>query len=123
MTDVSVPGKHSTSRRGNVISATTYWTLVEAIYGDEDECPWCGCGFDDHGWRVERTRWFEPYDPGKHKQRSRWHLPDGTIAIERTSRRAQVQVIWCYGCAERLQTSQVVCYKRPERERLREELG
>ena len=116
MTDVDVPNCRSATGRGNVISASTYWPLVDAIYGDEDKCLWCGCGFNDHGWRVERTRWFEPYDPTKRqKQRVVWCLPDGTMAIERASRRAQVQVIWCYGCADRLQTAQVVCYKRPQR--------
>ena len=116
MTDVNVPTVGSPRRRGNVISEETYWPLVKAVYGDEDACLWCGCGFDDHDWAVRRTSWFEPYVPSKHTRRAAWHLSDGTLAIERTSRRAQVQVIWCYGCAGRLRTDQVVCYKRPQLE-------
>ncbi len=114
MTDVNVPTSRSTQRK--VISAKTYWPLVKAVYGDEDACLWCGCGFDDHSWSVQRTHWYEPYEATKQKQRAVWRLSDGTLAIKRTTRRAQVQAIWCYGCARRLRTDQVVCYKRPQLE-------
>ena len=99
-----------------MISAATYWSAVRAVWGDKDACLWCSCGYDDHSWSVQRTRWLQLYDAAKHKRRLVWHLPDGTRVIQRTSRRAQVQLIWCYGCAGQLQTDQVVCYKRPQRE-------
>ena len=115
MTDVSLSDYRTKPGRSNITPGTLR-QLTDAIFGDEDACLWCGCKAGDHAWTLERTRWFEPYDPARHGRRKLWTLSDGTLAIERTSHRAQVQVIYCHGCAERLQTAQVICYIRPRRE-------